>query len=214
MQKPQRTRRDPRREATRIAIIKAAESMFAQAGIEGVSNRQIGSAIGSLHNNLIAYHFGSKEVLIEAIYHHRLPDLDQQRAALLAAADTAGKGHDFATLMDIAWRPLFEQTNDDGKRSFAGFLSELARTGLGGTRTALNLEYPETNRVSERLRACLAKDVADRFDERQPLIAGMIFAALQLIDREGFGKRKAEQVFEEALVMACAALIAPVPFRA
>jgi AcrR family transcriptional regulator len=206
MPETQRTRRDPRREATRIALIEAAESMFAEAGVEGVSNRQIGHAIGSLHKNVIGYHFGGKEALIEAIYRYRLPPLDQRRAELLAKADAAGKGHDVATLMDIAWRPLLEQTNSEGIHSFAGFLSQLS--GWAWTRTALNPEYPETNRVAARLRECLSPEIAARFDERMHLTAGMMFATLQLIDREHFDEHKTEQVFDDAVAMAGAALTA------
>jgi AcrR family transcriptional regulator len=210
MPQPQRTRSDPRREATRTALIEAAESMFAEAGVEGVSNRQIGTAIGSLHKNVIGYHFGSKEALMEAIYHYRLPSLDERRAILLAKADAARKGHEVATLMDIAWRPLLEQTNGAGKHSFAGFLSELSRTGWAWTRTVLNPEYPVTNEVAARLRACLPAETAARFNERMHMIGGMIFVSLQLIDREGFGRQKADKVFGEAVIMASAALMAPV----
>lgn len=183
--------------------------MFAEAGVEGVSNRQIGNAIGSLHKNVIGYHFGSKEGLIEAIYHYRLPPLDERRAVLLAKANAAGMGHEVATLMDIAWRPLLEQTNGEGKHSFAGFLSELSRTGWAWTRTVLNPEYPVTNEVATRLRACLPPEIAARFDERMHMIGGMIFVSLELIDRERFGRQRAEKVFGEAVAMASAALIAP-----
>jgi AcrR family transcriptional regulator len=207
MPQSQRTRRDPRREATRVALIEAAESMFAQAGVEGVSNREIGHAIGSLHKNVIAYYFGSKEALIEAIYRYRLPYLDQRRAELLAKADAVGQGHDVAALMDIAWRPLFEQTNAEGKHSFAGFLSQLA--GWAWTRSAQNPEYPETNKVAARLRKCLPSEIDARFDARMQLIAGMIFVTLQLIDREQYGRQAAEKAFVEAVDMASAALITP-----
>ena len=58
-------RRDPRREATARALIEAAESLFGQAGVDGVSTRQIGAAIGSANTNVVAYHFGAKDALIE-----------------------------------------------------------------------------------------------------------------------------------------------------
>ena len=59
-----RRRIDPRREATRVALIEAAESLIAEAGVEGTSTRQIGAAIGSHNTNVVAYHFGSKEALL------------------------------------------------------------------------------------------------------------------------------------------------------
>jgi AcrR family transcriptional regulator len=82
-----RTRLDPRREATQTALIEAAEMMFAGAGVDGISTRQIGAAIGSLNTNVVAYHFGSKHALIDAIFRHRLSAIDRRRAALLIEAD-------------------------------------------------------------------------------------------------------------------------------
>ena len=38
-----RTRKDPRKAATRAAIIEAAEPLFAESGIDAVSLRQIGA---------------------------------------------------------------------------------------------------------------------------------------------------------------------------
>ena len=83
-------RPDPRGEATRIALIEAAESLFADSGVEGVSTRQIGAAIGSSNTNVVAYHFGGKEALIREVYRHRLPQIDRRRGELLKEAERAG----------------------------------------------------------------------------------------------------------------------------
>ena len=67
-----------------IALILAAERLFAERGIEAVSLRQVNQA--AQHRNISAthYHFGSKEGLVHAVLMYRLPELDGRRAELLA----------------------------------------------------------------------------------------------------------------------------------
>ncbi|BBZ68091.1 TetR family transcriptional regulator [Mycolicibacterium insubricum] len=59
-------RRD-RADATREAILAAAERLFAEDGIAAVSNRQISEAAGCGNNTAVGYHFGTKADLIRAI---------------------------------------------------------------------------------------------------------------------------------------------------
>ncbi|MCB2060555.1 MAG: TetR family transcriptional regulator [Novosphingobium sp.] len=206
----QRKRHDPRREATRAALIEAAETMFAEAGVEGVSTRQIAAAIGSSNNNVISYHFGSKEDLIEAIYRHRLPQIDARRHKLLQEADAAGRGHDLAPLMRALWLPLFEQTNEAGQHSYACFLASLGRLGMSDTRYLVSPDFPETTRVADRIAMLLPGEVASQFDIRMRAVASMIFTTLQLIDREALGNSaEAERMFGDAIAMATAAIAAP-----
>ena len=70
--------------STKEQILLAAERMIADHGVDGVSMRQIATAIGSGNNSAVLYHFGSKEKLVEAIFEHRLPRLRERRAELIA----------------------------------------------------------------------------------------------------------------------------------
>ena len=129
-----RKRHDPRRDATRIALIEAAESLFAESGVEGVSTRQIGAAIGSSNTNVVAYHFGSKEALMEAVCRHRLPDIDRRRGELLDAADLSANLFDLVRIFAL---PLYEQVDASGRHSFARFLAGLERSGMMMVRALL-----------------------------------------------------------------------------
>ena len=122
MDKLPRTRRDPRREQTRRALIAAAEALFGDHGIEHVTVRQIAAAIGSANNNVVSYHFGGKDALIEAIFDWRLPELDRQRAAFLERALAAGRADELSTLPQATRRPSFEPIDDAGRRGLAPFL--------------------------------------------------------------------------------------------
>lgn len=208
-----RTRRDPRREATRAALIEAAESLFAEAGVEAVSTRRIGAEIGSANTNVVAYHFGGKDELIEAVYHHRLPDIDRRRGELHAHAIAAGSGSDLAALMRVFALPLFEQTDATGRHSYARFLAGIERVGLIATRGQVDADYPETERLRRAMAALLPPSVAAHVDRRLRLATALIIASLQIIDQEAAGRPDdAQRLFDDALAMAAAAMCAsPAP---
>jgi AcrR family transcriptional regulator len=54
--------------STKEQIVLAAEGLFAERGIEGVSLRQIGAAAGNGNNSAVQYHFGTKERLVQAVF--------------------------------------------------------------------------------------------------------------------------------------------------
>lgn len=204
-----RTRHDPRRDATRIALIEAAESLFADAGVEGVSTRQIGAAIGSSNTNVVAYHFGSKEALIEAVYRHRLPDIDRRRRELLDQADAAGTSGDLAQLVRIFALPFYEQVDAKGRHSFARFIAGLERSGMISSRVLVVSEFPETERLVARMVALFPGTPPPVVLQRLRLSVGLLVNALQVIDWEKKpGSAEADDLFNMAVVMAAAAIAA------
>lgn len=72
------------RNSSELALIYAAERLFAENGIAGVSLRSINQAANQKNISAAHYHFGSREGLIEAVLEHRVLDLDERRQALLA----------------------------------------------------------------------------------------------------------------------------------
>ncbi len=191
-----------------MAIIEAAETLFAENGIDGVSLRQIGSAIGSSNTSVVAYHFGSKEALLEAIFHYRLPAIEMRRAELLAAARQAGMAGEVFRLLQALWLPLFEQVNSEGARSYAGFLSALMHSSMGSVRLALNIDYPTSLELGDCLKAALPENLHPQFDARLLMTTVMITGALKFIDR-GEVAADAQALFTDTLRMAAAALLAP-----
>lgn len=67
-----------------LALIYAAERLFAENGIAGVSLRQINQAAKQKNSSAAHYHFGSRDGLIEAVLDHRVLDLDARRKAYLS----------------------------------------------------------------------------------------------------------------------------------
>src|SRR4051794_8680724 len=84
--KPPR-RPESRSEAARVLILRAAERLFAERGIEHVSLREIGVAAGQRNNSAVQYHFGTREELVRALYEDRLAPLDRRRRELLDRLD-------------------------------------------------------------------------------------------------------------------------------
>lgn len=206
-----RKRNDPRRELTQVALIEAAEEMFADRGIDNVSLRQIGEAIGSDNNAVVTYYFGSKEGLLRAIYEYRIPALEAKRAELLDSADAAGRGEDILALLHAQWAPIFEQRNANGKPSYAGFLGSISHSDLISV-TDLAQAYPKTREITDRLRR-LSKVTQRLFWQRLRLISVMMILSIQdavEIERQGAKPAQIQSVFVDALEMAAVALSAPV----
>src|SRR5688500_8246847 len=90
-------------------LVVGAERLFADAGFEGVSLRQISAAAGQGNNYAVQYHFGGKAGLIEAIVEYRLARVDARRLALLAAAEAKGHATDLRSLLEAFLIPLAEE---------------------------------------------------------------------------------------------------------
>lgn len=205
-----RRRKDPRRELTRASLIEAAESLFSERGIDAVSMREIGAAIGASNTNVVGYHFGGKEALVEAVIHNRLPDFEQRREQLLREAGQHAGGATLEGLLTALWLPLLEQTDAQGRHSYAGFLGALSRSGLGWLRVAMSEDYPVTSELADRIRDALPLPLQPRFFERLKISTAMVTSVLRIIDlEEGISRERRELLFADALRMVRVALLAP-----
>lgn len=73
---------------TRLALIYAAERLFAEQGLQRTSLRQINIEAGQRNESAIHYHFGSREAVILAILELRTRPVNEVRLQMLAAALT------------------------------------------------------------------------------------------------------------------------------
>ncbi|WNG49549.1 TetR/AcrR family transcriptional regulator [Archangium minus] len=69
---------------TRELILVTAERLFAEHGVEAISNRQVSEAAGQSNNFAVGYHFGSKEELVVAIVRRHSESVERRRAEMLA----------------------------------------------------------------------------------------------------------------------------------
>jgi AcrR family transcriptional regulator len=72
-------------------ILLAAEQLFSERGVDGVSLREITSTSG-VNSAAAHYHFGSKLAVLEQLFELRAKPIAQQRMALLSALRTNRQG--------------------------------------------------------------------------------------------------------------------------
>jgi AcrR family transcriptional regulator len=125
-------------------IILAAEALFAEHGIEGVSLRQISAASGSGNNTAVQYHFGTKEQLIRAIFEYRLPHLHERRN-LLAARH---RPDDLRGWVECYVLPVLEQGEQEG----SNYLSFIASLHTHGSREVFDELAPDYLAASHAFR--------------------------------------------------------------
>jgi AcrR family transcriptional regulator len=110
--------------ATALQLLLAAERLFAEHGLAGISLRQICIEAGSSNNSAIQYHFGSKDDLLRAIFAYRLGDLMQRRTLLRARANP----DDLREQLEAHVLPLIELA-ESPQSSYVSFIEQLQRAG-------------------------------------------------------------------------------------
>lgn len=196
---------DPRSVRTRTAIIETAERMFGEQGLYGVSLRSVAAEIGAKNPTVVAYHFGDREALIDAIFRYRLPALDARRGELLAAADLRGDGHNLRALCNVLWRPFYEQHGETGHRSYTSFVLAMVRANRPETGMTVDKQFPATREVIARLRTVLGIPY-ERASARATFGFGLVAMVINRIDMHAIAGAKADRLFDESLDMVEAAL--------
>lgn len=83
-------------------MILAAERLFAARGLASVSAREIAVAAGQRNTSAVAYHFGSRDGLVDAIFDYRMARIDEQRRAMLAELDRTSPSGETVELRRVA----------------------------------------------------------------------------------------------------------------
>jgi AcrR family transcriptional regulator len=110
---------------TRQLLIRTAERLFAEQGIDAVSLRQISAAAGRRMAGAVRYHFGDKTGLIRAIIEDRTAREDELRRPLLEELARKGRTGDLRALAEAGIRPAVEQMGETGY--YFRFLAQLDR---------------------------------------------------------------------------------------
>ena len=142
---------------TRRRILDAAEELFMQHGFEGASMRLLTSKAG-VNLAAVNYHFGSKDALIEAVFHRRL---DPMNAARLAELDRLEKEAGDQPLAPEAIIRAFIGVSlamiEDGKHGGRNFVRLLGRTYTEPAKPIRNLIGRMYAPTMERFKAAFAR---------------------------------------------------------
>jgi len=110
---------------TREKLIAAAEQLFAERSIDGVSLRQINSAAGQRNSTALQYHFGGRSGLIRAVLEKHRGAIEARRHDLLDDYEAAGRT-DLRLLSAALVRPVaLELSCTDGGRAYLRIMAQL-----------------------------------------------------------------------------------------
>ncbi len=114
----ERSDRRTRGEAkTRERILDAAERLFAEHGIDGVSIARITAEAGQRNASALQYHFGTKTDLIREIFARRMAVVNARRLELIAGVDMLPRTQALQRIAEALVLPFAEQADGgpDGK---------------------------------------------------------------------------------------------------
>ncbi|MET8651617.1 TetR/AcrR family transcriptional regulator [Nocardia aurea] len=156
---------------TRAAILAAAERLYAERGIFGVTHRQVGIAARVGDMSAVTYHFGGKSGLVRAVVRPHLERIDLRCRPLV---DRAVESGDVGQWVTCLVRPISEHLAESGGPTwFARFIAQLAVTP--GFRDVLNEERLASSvAVAKGLRGCLPELAPDLRDRRNAMARQLI----------------------------------------
>ncbi len=176
--------------------------MFARQGIERASLREIAASAGQRNHHAVQYHFGSRAALVQAVFDHRMIQMERTREGLL---NTATAPIDTRTLVEAIFLPQIDLIDAQGDHSYAAFLSEYLMLYPGRSFGEFGAHQPpQLARCLTLLRAQMAglSDVA-----AQRRLIGACFLFLNILITHTRGDEQAES-FAEALDDTIAQIVA------
>lgn len=212
-----RQQRPLRRDArdSRDRLILAAERLFAERGIDGVSLREINQAAGQKNASGLQYHFGTKADLIAAVFRHRAPEIDARRRTMLKQMKATGGMSDLRLVLSAMVVPFAEQLHSGkNERSYVRFVAQLYSHPSIREADFASAGYRETYRAAQRLLS--AEFPTSLVKQRLGLLVGhLIHALADLESRLAMQVRpaapeKIELFVSDLLDTAVGALTAPV----
>jgi AcrR family transcriptional regulator len=117
------SRTSDRSSETREQLLVTAERLFAEHGVEAVSNRQVSEAAGQSNNFAVGYHFGTKEDLVVAIVRRHAESVERRRTDMLAQITGSPDLRDWVACLV---RPLTEHLDSLGSPTwYARFIAQV-----------------------------------------------------------------------------------------
>lgn len=195
-------------EPTRVALVSAAERLFAAHGVHRVSLREISRGSGARNAVAVQYHFGGRDGVIRAVMRKHYPEIDRCRHALLDEYEAAGAS-DIRALSAALVLPSAAKLSDaDGGPQYLQISAELVNRTREDGEPGAPLRTPSSiERWRTLVEPLLAPDAA-RLHRRFTAIR---FSAVELGLRARSGPFRDDRLFVSQLVDQVAALLlAPV----
>ncbi len=118
-------------DATRVRLVDAAERLFAERGVGGVSLREINRVAGARNAIAVQYHFGDRTGLVRAVLDRHRHDIEARRHAMLDQIDADGEA-DLRTYAAALVRPPASKLADESGRLHLQIWAELLNRPRAG----------------------------------------------------------------------------------
>ncbi len=165
------------RESTKQRLLRTAERLFAQHGIDAVSMRSICVEADQRNNTALQYHFGDKQNLVEAILAERMGSINERRQMMLEQIQSQGCEGDLHRLVAALVTPFTDQLRDEaGGRHYVRFAAQVFSSGNAVELLTDRRPWSKAfHAIVDLIRACLA-------DVPQEVMAGrLMLMANQLV---------------------------------
>lgn len=183
---------------TRLRLILAAEKLFGDKGIHGVTLKEINGAAGQRNESALHYHFGSKPALVQAIMAHRARDIDMRRVEMVDAVLAEGRDGDLPSVLRALFQPMTDMLNDPDGVRFVRFLAQVLNDpDFDLPDLALRGNLPGIKRGNQLLIAALADLPPEIAIQRQRSLIEMAVSSLAIWTRhhDGMGDVNERNLF-------------------
>lgn len=198
----------PPADGTRNRLITAAEKLFAERGIDGVSLREINRASGARNAVAVQYHFEDRAGVVRAIIAKHRPAVEALRHELLDDYEAAGVD-DLWSLSGCLVRPLAAKLADpDGGPEYLRIHAEL----VNSTTTPERRGEPPSDPTDsiQRWRTLVGPFLGEDAERLHRRFTAIRFAAAEVGRRATYGARQDDRLFVSHLTdLVTALLVAP-----
>ena len=168
-----------------MALMRSAEKLFAEKGMENVSIRQIVKSAGQKNESALQYHFGNLQGLIHALRAARDREVHERRTSLL---NEVLKQHSTPSLRDICRlmvAPAFElgRSSASFRCYIKAFGHEITLAEASATAVANQTGGESTQRLARRLRDSLPHLDEQAF--RRRMDGALRFIAASMVHHAG-----------------------------
>jgi AcrR family transcriptional regulator len=195
----------------RLAIVRAAEQLFASEGIDAPSMREIARTAGQGNTNAAQYHFGDRDGLLLAVLERHRARVEGRRGELLDVAEAAEPVEARALSTALVAPLVSELSESDGGRAHLQVVAEvLARPIRFADVLDTHWQTPSIRRWSQLVEPILPPEAVGRPLHRRFAVLRFVHAELASRARER-GGRADHRLFASHLVdLVTAMLAAPV----
>jgi AcrR family transcriptional regulator len=200
----------PSSETTCRRLVAAAERLFAERGIDGVSLREINAAAGQRNSTALQYHYGDRAGLLNAVLAKHQPAIEVHRHRLLDEYESgAGLPGPEArrTLAAALVRPSAAKLADpDGGRAYLRIMEQLVhRTGPPAPHGVREDGGHSINRWRELVAPLLSEVAVRRLHQRFMAIR---VTYVELARRAGGPEGRDDRLFTSHLIDVVSAVLA------